>query len=67
VANLTVELIEEEFWKLERRMKSGAFMILSGLLNSQADRIERLRRQSSLRLRQRLTKGEWTCLVYVRP
>ena len=25
VANLTVELIEEEFWKLERRVKSGAF------------------------------------------
>jgi ribosomal protein L11 methyltransferase len=67
VANLTVELIEEEFWKLERRMKSGAFMILSGLLNSQANRIERLRRQSSLRLRQRLTKGEWACLIYVRP
>jgi len=67
VANLTVELIEEDFWKLERRIKSGAFMILSGLLNSQAKRIERLRRQSSLRLRQRLTKGEWTCLVYVRP
>ena len=67
VANLTVELIEEEFWKLERRLKSGAFMILSGLLNSQAKRIERLRRQSSLRLRQRLTKGEWTCLVYARP
>ena len=67
VANLTVELIEEEFWKLERRLKSGAFMILSGLLNSQANRIERLRRQSSLRLRRRLSKGEWTCLVYVRP
>jgi len=67
VANLTVELIEEEFWKLERRLKSGAFMILSGLLNSQARRIERLRRQSSLRLRQRLTQGEWTCLVYARP
>ena len=67
VANLTVELIEEEFWKLERRVKSGGFMILSGLLNSQAKRIERLRHQSSLRLRQRLTKGEWTCLVYVRP
>ena len=67
VANLTVELIEEEFWKFERRVKSGAFMILSGLLNTQAKRIERLRRQSSLRLRQRLTKGEWTCLVYVRP
>jgi len=67
VANLTVELIEEEFWKLERRVKGGAFMILSGLLNTQARRIERLRRQSSLRLRQRVTKGEWTCLVYVRP
>jgi ribosomal protein L11 methyltransferase len=67
VANLTVELIEEEFWKLEQRVKRGAFMILSGLLNRQARRVERLRRQSSLRLRRRLTKGEWTCLVYVRP
>jgi len=67
VANLTVELIEEEFWKLEQRVKRGAFMILSGLLNGQARRVERLRRQSSLRLRRRLTKGEWTCLVYVRP
>jgi ribosomal protein L11 methyltransferase len=67
VANLTVELIEEEFWKLERRVKNGGYMILSGLLNGQAKRIERLRRQSSLRLRQRLIKGEWTCLVYVRP
>jgi ribosomal protein L11 methyltransferase len=67
VANLTVELIEEDFWKLERRVKTGAFLILSGLLNDQAKRIERLRRQSSLRLRQRLIKGEWTCLVYVRP
>ena len=67
VANLTVELIEEEFWKLERRLKSGGFLILSGLLNGQAKQIERLRRQSSLRLRQRLTKGEWTCLVYSRP
>jgi ribosomal protein L11 methyltransferase len=67
VANLTVELIEEEFWKLEPRVKPGAFMILSGLLNRQARRVERLRRQSSLRLRRRLTKGEWTCLVYVRP
>jgi ribosomal protein L11 methyltransferase len=67
VANLTAELIEEEFWKLERRVKSGGFLILSGLLNRQAKRIERLRRQTSLRLRQQLTKGEWTCLVYVRP
>lgn len=67
VANLTVELIEEEFSKLERLVKPGAFMILSGLLNRQARRVERLRRQSSLLLRQRLTKGEWTCLVYVRP
>lgn len=67
VANLTVELIEEEFWKFERRLKGGAFMILSGLLNSQTKRIERLRRQSSLRVRQRLTKGEWACLVYARP
>lgn len=67
VANLTVELIEQEFWKLERRVKPGCFMILSGLLNRQAVRIERLRRQSSLRLRRRLTKGEWTCLIYGRP
>src|SRR5207247_2616517 len=67
VANLTIELIEQEFWKLEQRLKPGAFMILSGLLNRQARRVERLRRQSSLRLRRRLTKGEWTCLVYVRP
>jgi ribosomal protein L11 methyltransferase len=67
VANLTVELIEEEFWRLERRVKPGAFLILSGLLNRQAGQIERLRRQSSLRLRRRLTKGEWTCLVYVCP
>jgi len=67
VANLTVELIEEEFRKLEPRVKRGAFMILSGLLNRQASRVERLRRHGSLRLRRRLTKGEWTCLVYVRP
>ena len=67
VANLTVELIEEEFWRLERRVKPGALMILSGLLNRQARRIERLRRQSSLRLHRRSTKGEWTCLVYLRP
>jgi ribosomal protein L11 methyltransferase len=67
VANLTVELIEEEFWKLERRVKDGACMILSGLLNSQVRHIEHLRRKSSLRLRRRSTKGEWSCLVYVRP
>jgi ribosomal protein L11 methyltransferase len=67
VANLTVELIEQEFWTFEKRLKRGAFMILSGLLNRQARQVERLRRQSSLRLRRRLTKGEWTCLVYVRP
>lgn len=67
VANLTVELIEDEFWKFEQRVKRGAFLILSGLLNRQTRRIERLRRQSSLRVLRRLTKGEWTCLVYVRP
>jgi ribosomal protein L11 methyltransferase len=67
VANLTVELIEEEFTKLERRVKRGACMILSGMLNGQVRRIEHLRRQSSLHLRQRLIKGEWSCLVYARP
>ena len=67
VANLTVELIEEEFRKLEQRVKHGACLILSGLLNGQVRRIENLRRKSSLRLRRRLTKGEWSCLVYVRP
>ena len=67
VANLTVELIEQEFWKFEQRLKQGALLIVSGVLNRQAIRVERLRQQSSLRLRRRLKKGEWTCLVYDRP
>ena len=67
VANLTVELIEQEFWKFEQRLKKGALLIVSGVLNRQAIRVERLRQQSSLRLRRRSKKGEWTCLVYDRP
>ncbi|MCI0418140.1 MAG: 50S ribosomal protein L11 methyltransferase [Acidobacteria bacterium] len=66
VANLTVELIEQEFWKFEQRLKPGALLIVSGLLNHQARRVERLRRRSSLSLKRRLKKGEWTCLIYVR-
>jgi len=67
VANLAVELIEQEFSKFALRLKNGATMILSGLLTRQAGRIERLGRRSRLRLVRRATKGEWTCLLYVRP
>jgi ribosomal protein L11 methyltransferase len=64
VANLTVELLEEEFRKFERRLKPGSWLILSGILNDQAFRLERLRRKSSLEFQERRRKNEWTCLVY---
>lgn len=67
VANLTVEIIEQEFEKFLERLQPGAVLILSGLLNRQVPRIEKLRRQSALRRKAWTSKGEWTCLIYETP
>ncbi len=66
VANLTVEIIEQEFEKFLRQLQPRAVLILSGLLSRQVPRIEKLRRKSGLRRRACMSKGEWTCLVYRR-
>jgi ribosomal protein L11 methyltransferase len=67
VGNLTVELIEQEFRKFERRLKPGSWLILSGVLNEQAFRVEVLRRKSSLEFAARKKKNDWTCLIYRKP
>jgi ribosomal protein L11 methyltransferase len=64
VANLTVEIIEQEFDSILARLQPGSVMILSGLLNQQVRRIERLRRRYPLEMKARTVKGEWACLVY---
>ena len=66
VANLTVEIIEECFDRLVRRILPGGYLILSGILNSQKSRIELLRRKSHLELLAQTRKNDWTCLVYRR-
>jgi ribosomal protein L11 methyltransferase len=67
VANLTIELIEQKFQKFEQRLRPGSWLILSGVLSSQASRLALLRRKSSLELKARNKKGEWICLVYRKP
>ena len=65
VANLTFEIIEHDLPCFERRLMDGGIMVLSGLLISQADKIEKLR-NLRLSFRARHDKGEWSCLVYVK-
>jgi ribosomal protein L11 methyltransferase len=67
VANLTIELIEQKFQKFEQRLRPGSWLILSGVLSSQASRLALLCRKSSLELKARNKKGEWICLVYRKP
>jgi ribosomal protein L11 methyltransferase len=66
VANLTVEIIEQRFPTFVRRLKSGSRLILSGVLNHQAPRLEPLRRRYQLESTARLKQGEWSCLIYSR-
>jgi len=63
VANLTFEIIEHDLPYFERRLMDGGILILSGLLISQADEIEKLRKPH-LFSKARYDKGEWSCLVY---
>jgi len=63
VANLTFEIIQQELFDFENRLKKGATMILSGLLKNQADEIEKLFHETALTAKARKDKGEWSCLV----
>ncbi len=63
-ANLTAEIIEGELPKILRVLKPRSPMILSGILNRQASRINRLAESSGLRRLAQRRKGDWTCVVY---
>lgn len=66
VANLTVDPIEADFRFLERRVKPAGYLILSGILETQASRIRAKIKGSSLRLRQLRQDGEWVCFILKR-
>ena len=63
VANLTFEIIEHDLPDLQSRLACGGIMVLSGLLNLQADEILELK-FPRLVSKDRRDKGEWSCLVY---
>ena len=46
VANLTFEIIEHDLPHFESRLMDGGIMVLSGLLISQADEIEKLKKSA---------------------
>jgi ribosomal protein L11 methyltransferase len=64
VANLTFEIIEQELFDFESKLKKGATLILSGLLKSQADTINQLIKSTRLVSKARIDRGEWSCLIY---
>lgn len=63
VANLTLDLIEKYFLQMEKRVKRGGLLILSGLLKDQVKRMAPLIEESSLNRIRLSSRGEWVCLV----
>ncbi|WP_158269614.1 50S ribosomal protein L11 methyltransferase [Desulfonatronum sp. SC1] len=49
---------------LARRLESGACMVLSGILEEQAERVENAYRDQGLPAPRRLTDGEWVALIW---
>ncbi len=66
VANLTIDPIEKYLSRMERRVKRGGLLILSGLLKDQVKRLAPLIEGSSLKRIQLRSRGEWVCLALQR-
>jgi ribosomal protein L11 methyltransferase len=66
IANLTIEPIEKSFFPMEKRVKRGGWLILSGILKDQVKRLAPLIPETSLRRIQRRSRNEWICLILQR-
>lgn len=63
VANLTLDPIQKYFSRMEKRVKRGGLLILSGLLKDQVKHMAPLIEKSSLHRIRLSSRGEWVCLV----
>jgi ribosomal protein L11 methyltransferase len=62
-ANLTIEPIEKSLPQMEKRVKRGGWLILSGLLKNQVKHLGPMIEKSSLQRIRLRSRGEWVCLV----
>lgn len=63
VANLTAEVIIDLVEDLERRIATGGYLILSGILGELAQDVENALAGSGLKITERRVAGEWSALV----
>jgi len=66
VANLTIEPIELTFVQMEKRVRAGGWLILSGILKEQVPRLKPLITRSSLKKVHLRSKGEWCCFILMK-
>jgi ribosomal protein L11 methyltransferase len=66
VANLTAEVIIDLVEDLERRIATGGYLILSGILGELAQDVEKALAGSGLKTTELLEAGEWCALVALR-
>lgn len=66
VANLTIDPIEQTFVQMEKRVRAGGLLILSGILKEQVQRLTPLITRSRLKKVHLRSRGEWCCLVLMK-
>jgi ribosomal protein L11 methyltransferase len=63
VANLTLEIIEESLLHMEKRLRPGGWLVLSGILDRQFSQLKSRLEETSLILQERKKRNEWICLI----
>lgn len=62
-ANLYAECLIGNMERLRARLRTGGWAVFSGILHTQEAGVVRVARRNGFRLRRRLRKGKWICLV----
>ncbi|MCM1043145.1 MAG: 50S ribosomal protein L11 methyltransferase [Corallococcus sp.] len=62
-ANLTADILYLLAEVIDKSVKSGSKVILSGILNDRADRVIAAFEKKGMRLIEKLSRGEWTALL----
>lgn len=66
VANITAEVLTFLSSDIVNSVKENGYLVLSGILNDRAEKVEKLFTSLSCRLLSKTSIGEWTCVTFIK-